>query len=386
MKSNQFTLKRNGSVRDNRIHVFFFHHNFAPAILDIIRFTDSGLFRFTVCNFWGDITNKDALIENGAQVLSLNARRFMDPVAWFKLIRILKKSSPDIIHTILTEFSVPIRFISKCLLKSRIIQTFQNPLSSDPRIWMYLNILTMRMSDAVTGVSNGVVKEIIEKAPSCIGKIRVTQNGVNETDLSSSLKAQTTSVREEFRIGNNETILTCVGRLNFQKGQDFLIKAIKILALKNMNIRLLLVGPDEWDGYLQGLVSAMQLENHVIFLGPRSDIARILRDTDIYVTSSRWEGLPFALMEAMLFRKPCIATNILGHSEILKPNETAISIPANSIQDIADAIKWTLDHHQESENMAKRAQQLIKEKFTAQKMAYRYEQLYLDLIQGHRIN
>ena len=99
------------TVSNDRIHIFYFHHNLAPVLLDIIRHLDKKKFRVTICNFWSSEHRKEDFLKCGAQVICLKAKRVRDPLAWWKLMKLLINCSPHIIHTILPELSLPIRLI-----------------------------------------------------------------------------------------------------------------------------------------------------------------------------------------------------------------------------------------------------------------------------------
>lgn len=307
-------------------------------------------------------------------------KRVLDLSAWWKLIRLLVNCSPSIVHTILPELGLPVRLISPFLTKSLLVHTFQNPLSSEPAHLRLINLFTLRLCDAITGASTGVVREIILQRPKLTDKIMVIRNGVNPEEFFASLKLKGPSLRDELNLGRGEKLLACVGRFAYQKGQDTLIKTIGILKAKKIQTKLILVGTDYWNGHLQKLVSSLKLEKEIVFLGWRNDIARILADIDIYVVPSRWEGLSFALCEAMLCAKPCIATMIPWHSELLMDNETAITVPVDNEEKLAEAIIWMLDHPQEAIRIANNAKKLVEKKYTAKKMAESYEQMYLRLI------
>lgn len=375
MRKKEFTY-------DDRIHVLYFHHNFAPLLLDIIRGLDQNKFHVTVCNIWDNENFKNDFQKCGVEVVCLSARRVFDPRAWWKLIRLLAHTSPDIIHTILPELSVPVRLISPFITKSIIVHTFHNPLSSEQALWRLTNLLTLRLCDAITGVSTGVTRKIILQRPKLAHKIMVTPNGIDMEEYFSCVTLKRQSLRDELDIGSDEILLGCVGRITYQKGQDILIKAMGMLKLKGVQTKLILAGPDYGDFQLQGLISTLNLEKEIIFLGWRDDIARILADIDIYVAPSRWEGFNIALSEAMLSGVPCIATALPGHSELLFDNETAIAVPKGSEKKVAEAILWTLDHPREAKRMAAYASNFVKREFTAEKMSLRYEQLYLRLMRG----
>lgn len=107
--------------------------------------------------------------------------------------------------------------------------------------------------------------------------------------------------RNEYRkkLGLTEKIVIGnVGRLQFQKNQEFLIKIFEQLHMKNNNMQLLLVGQGEDKSKLKQLVIEKKLQDNVTFLGVRKDVSQLLQAMDIFVFPSVFEGLPLALIEA----------------------------------------------------------------------------------------
>ncbi len=116
---------------------------------------------------------------------------------------------------------------------------------------------------------------------------------------------------------NNDIILTCVARLDKNKNQRFLINIMERLLLKYNNIHLLLVGNDELNGYYQRIVKKKKLESNIHFLGNRNDVPQLLSISDVVLSSSKREGLPINVMEAMAAGKPIVALNCRGMKDLL---------------------------------------------------------------------
>ena len=115
-----------------------------------------------------------------------------------------------------------------------------------------------------------------------------------------------------------ERLLTYVGELSARKNQAFLIRCVARLRGKGMGIRLMLVGDGEARGALEALIRAYELENDVILLGNREPVLPYLAVTDLYVSASRVEGLPFNAMEAMACGLPMVVSDCKGQRDLLR--------------------------------------------------------------------
>ena len=144
-------------------------------------------------------------------------------------------------------------------------------------------------------------------------------------------------LKQSLGLKKTDYILTCVARLDKNKNQGFLINMMDKLTKDNNNIHLLLVGPDELDGYYHKMAEAKKIQKYVHFLGRREDIPDILAITNIVVSASFREGLPVNVLEAFAAKKPVVALNCRGMSDLITHGENGFIIN-NSINDFVDAI------------------------------------------------
>ena len=358
-----------------RIHLFVFIHDLAPfgaqrVALNTVKYLDKDVFRVTVCYFWGDGTLEGAFRDCGAEVISLGARRYLDPEAWLRLFFLILKSRPDIIQTNMPELSLPVRLLALFLPGTRVLHTVQNPFSSEPWYWRFLNIKTLFLCARVVFCSKSMKAESGYNGKNAY----VVQNGVEMCPAVSG-----SGLRVELGIGQNEKVVCCVARLARQKGQDVLISALALLAAQKRVIRFLLVGDGENLESLKTLAVKLGVADKIVFMGRRSDIAGIYAASDIYAAPSRWEGLGISLGEAMLAGLPCVGTNIAGHSDILKNGVTGLTVPAEDVAALAAGIARLLDNPAESVRLATTAGEVIRTGFTVVGMAKKYEKIYLGL-------
>lgn len=172
---------------------------------------------------------------------------------------------------------------------------------------------------AVSEATAGVARENRE-CPS--GRLVVIPNGV-DLDAYRSDPAARRAVRDELGIPHDSWLFGTVGRMSVEKDHALLVRAVG--PLLGPNARLLVVG----DGSEMEKVraEAMPYQPWVVLTGLRRDVARVLASLDVFVLSSRSEGLPLALLEAMATGLPVVATQVGGVAEVLEHGSAGLLVP-----------------------------------------------------------
>ncbi len=141
-------------------------------------------------------------------------------------------------------------------------------------------------------------------------------------------------------------ILACVGRLDaHQKGQDLLIQVLSLSHWRDRNVHLSLVGSGACERGLRSLADTLKVAN-IQFTGFVDDIERLWNSHHALVLPSRFEGMPLALVEAMLCARPCIVTDVAGHRELLRDNITGFLAKAPTVELLDEAMNraWENRH------------------------------------------
>lgn len=133
-------------------------------------------------------------------------------------------------------------------------------------------------------------------------------------------------LKKSLGFQEKDFIMIYTARLDKNKNQLFLIKAMKKIVKKNSDIHLLLVGQDELNGKCQKKVKQYHLNKNIHFLGYRNDIPQLLKMSDVAVSASKREGMPLNIMEAVCCNKPVIALNCRGINNLIKNNVNGIII------------------------------------------------------------
>lgn len=186
-------------------------------------------------------------------------------------------------------------------------------------------------------------------------------------------------LRKEYLIPDNAVVIGSVGRLSPIKGHEFLIRAIPKIAESVPNLFLVLVGEDHGEGYLQGVVAELGIENRVCFVGLSDEISAWHQIMDVFVLPSLSEGMSVAAIEAMFSGLPIVATNVGGNPEVIVDNQTGILVSAGDSEALADAIV-RLCHDSELRNiMSVAGKERAHNCFTLSQMIRKYESVFENL-------
>lgn len=142
----------------------------------------------------------------------------------------------------------------------------------------------------------------------------------------------------EYGFDENDFILFYAGEQNNNKNQEFLFKVVEKLKIKIPNIKLLLAGKGDKLSEYKEMVIKMDLVDKVFFLGFRKDIHKLLQISDIAVSSSKREGLPVNVMEAMATGLPLVVSNCRGNRDLVKNEVNGYVIDLDDVDNFADSI------------------------------------------------
>lgn len=127
-------------------------------------------------------------------------------------------------------------------------------------------------------------------------------------------------------------------------------------------------------------MASLGLSENVIFTGASDDVAAYLRQADVYVTMSRYEGMPLATLEAMACGVPVVASDVPGHGDLLEHGVNALLYPFGDISALAGAVNRVLEQPEAARNRALRARQLVEASYSIDAAAGNYERLYTQIL------
>jgi len=146
-------------------------------------------------------------------------------------------------------------------------------------------------------------------------------------------------LRKQYGYSEDDFILIYVAEMSYRKHQDLLIKVVNVLKDKIPNIKLLLVGDGGLIEDYKRQVRNLSLENNIYFLGYRKDVPNLMTLADVAVSSSRQEGLPVNVMEAMAIGLPLVVTDCRGNRDLVINGKNGFVVALDDVDTFADAIE-----------------------------------------------
>src|SRR5579883_310648 len=190
----------------------------------------------------------------------------------------------------------------------------------------------------------------------------------NGTQLPTSLDWSTDAiahvrqqVRQELHLSIAARLLLTVGRLAPQKGYADLIAIIPSIVEAYPDVVFIWVGEGEQRQDLQDRLQQAGLDRHVMLLGHRTDLPRLLQAADLFLFPTRFEGHPFALLEAMAYRLPIVSTDASSIPEVMDHQVHGLLCRTGDRDDLLQSLDWALQHPEQMQQMAQRALQRVQQ-------------------------
>jgi glycosyltransferase involved in cell wall biosynthesis len=168
--------------------------------------------------------------------------------------------------------------------------------------------------------------------------------------------------------------LIMVARFNEQKDQSTLLKAIA--QLHNPSIHLDLVGSGSSLESCKALANSLGITEQVSFLGDRTDVPDLLAQSQIFILSTHYEGLPISILEAMRAGLPVVATNVNGIPEEVEHGKTGLLVPHKDINSLANALQTLIESPSLRLQMGEAGRLKFEQEFTVERMINETRDVY----------
>ena len=171
------------------------------------------------------------------------------------------------------------------------------------------------------------------------GKVaRLHGVGVREDRYHPAPKAEQIEMRRKEGLTEEDFVVICTGELNENKNQKTLIAAAALLKERLPTLRLLLAGNGPTEQALRDQIEANGLENVVKLLGCRTDLETVVPAVNVVASCSKREGLPLNIVEAMLCKKPVVASVNRGNAELVEDGKTGYLLAPEDAEGFAERI------------------------------------------------
>jgi len=245
-------------------------------------------------------------------------------------------------------------------------------------LFIYLEKITAIFTSKIICVSKRDIETALRYRIAPRGKIALIKYGIQLHQFKNST-CDTKKKKRELGINNNDTVIGMISCLKPQKSPLDYVRACIGVYNKRKDVNFLLVGDGVLRKACESEISRSSINGRFVFTGWRMDISDILDIIDIAVLTSRWEGLPIAIIEALSKGKPVVATDAGGSRELVKEGVTGYITRPGRYQDITDRVLGILADKDLFSKMRSEAAGSIDDSFDVKAMAENIENLYRSL-------
>ena len=185
--------------------------------------------------------------------------------------------------------------------------------------------------------------------------------------------AEKSEIRERLGFSDDEKLIFYAAELNKNKNQRMLIDMFNIVKKRNPNVRLLLAGPDNYNGEYKRYADEVGAE--VDFLGKRNDVCDLLKASDVVAASSLREGLPVNIMEAMATGIPVAACENRGHCELIKDGVNGFIVKPGDSEEMAKKVCALFEDEELYGKLAENSVEMVK-KYSVENVLEELEEIY----------
>jgi glycosyltransferase involved in cell wall biosynthesis len=225
-----------------------------------------------------------------------------------------------------------------------------------------IQTLIYRQLDAWITPLHVLAKQVLEKTYISAAKVRVIPLGVDTGQFAHS-SINRVQARSRLHLPQQAFIAGIIGRIDPDKGQEYLIKAIPLLLKKDKEVHVLIVGEESrgdtrrYPAFLHKLVQELNIEKYVHFRPFTEHTEEAFAALDIFVMASRSETYGMVTVEAMASGLPVIGTNTGGTPELLDCGASGILMPPSDEYALADALEKLVTNQELRQQLAQSARQ-----------------------------
>lgn len=203
--------------------------------------------------------------------------------------------------------------------------------------------------------------------------------GVDLERFAPALDEEKKNLREKLGYSTDDFIVIYIAELNANKHQDLAINAINIIKNKIPNIKLLLAGDGVLKDEYKNQINTLNLNKNIEMLGHRKDVDDLLRLSNMAISTSRREGLPRNIMEAMATGLPLVVTKCRGNSDLVKDNINGYEVNVDDPKELAEKIYTIYKDNELRMKFGNKSIEMVDD-YSLKKVLKSMEDIYLNYI------
>ena len=297
-----------------------------------------------------------------------------------RLWGLLRREQFDVVETFTHDsnlLGLPLAWLARVPVR---IATHRGKIEAFPKWRQILHnmLVNSKIAHTLIAVSEQTRRQAIDEGV-WENRISVILNSVKPLDTSS---VNRTAIRSDLGLSENDIFLLSIGRLTYQKGHEFLVRAMNKVVSRFPNAKAGICGAGPLRSQLEQQIREAGLSSHVRLLGAWEDISPLLASADIFVLPSRWEGLSRALMEAMAAGLPAIATQVDGTKDLVTDGVNGLLVPSEDANGLGNSILQLIQDAEMRKRIGAAGQAHVLNIHSVDDMCMKYYNVMLSLLEA----
>jgi len=314
--------------------------------------------------------------------------------ALWSIYRALLRWKPDIVHTHLAKAGTLGRLASIAYnwtpgrrRRARLVHTYHGHVfegyfnAVSTRVFLVIERWLAKRTDVLITISPLVVNDVLHTYR--IGdarRVRIIPLGLNLDGLLALSPSDRLAARRTLAIADGVIVVATVGRLTAIKQQILFLQMAQRLVRQSHRFVFLVVGDGELRADLEMQAKELGVEEHTRFLGWRRDLETIYAATDVFVLTSRNEGTPVALIEAMAAGVASVSTDVGGVRDVIAGPRLGSVVPFGAPEALAAAVAELADDPVRRQHLGLQARASVRDRFQGGRLVGDIRQLYGQLL------
>jgi glycosyltransferase involved in cell wall biosynthesis len=316
-----------------------------------------------------------------------------DAAALTQLLRVMRDFRPHIVHTHMAKAGAIGRLAAALYNRTagpaeraRIVHTYHGHVlegyfgPAKTRVFLGIERGLARVTDCLVAISPEIRTELLEEQRIGLPRqYRVVPLGFDLGGLASIDYRARIAARRQLDIPSDCHVVSTVGRLTAIKNHELFLEAAAVLAAEDPAAVFLIVGDGERRGELARIAQARGIADRTRFLGWRRDLPTIYGATDVFLLTSRNEGTPVALIEALAAGVPGVSTDVGGVRDVIEDGVSGVLAPPGDARALASGVSALLRDAAWRRDMGERGRHAVVVRYHVDRLVADIDALYRDL-------
>lgn len=347
----------------------------------LLKYLDAEIFEnILICSQDYNVSDYDGLVSGLEQLDMYRSIGINDFMAVFRIRKLIKKYQPDILYAHSSKAGAIVRLANIGLKKKCIYNphgwAFNMKCSRKKQI-LYIAIekILSFFCDKIICISDAEKESALKNRICKKDKLQVIYNGI---DIGKYERNPVICSRKELQIPEDAFVVGMVARISTQKAPDTFIRAAKLIKKEISNAFFVIVGSGELEEEVQVYAEDNNLSDSLMITGWIDEPMKYIKQFDVAVLLSRWEGFGLVLAEYMYAKKPIVATNVDAILNLIKNGENGLLVEVDDTGATAEKCVKIFGDKKLSDKLSENGYRHVLEKYDVRRVAEEHGKLFMD--------